>query len=168
MIDDDHIKELLRVKDKYLYHREGQELEFKEQFNLAGLADYFRDFAAFANNRGGYLIFGVKDSPRIPVGLSDSKKKGRYEIVAGAHMELAEPGIMETVDEIAGENPEMIVIAPYFLYEGMHIKKDIPEMIEEMSAKYPGIKFRFAKPIGFEPMLADIMLSRAAEAEKEA
>lgn len=72
MIDEDHIKELLRVKDKYLYHREGQELEFKEQFNLAGLADYFRDFAAFANNRGGYLIFGVKDSPRIPVGLSIS------------------------------------------------------------------------------------------------
>lgn len=72
MIDEDHIRELLRVKEKYLYHREGQELEFKEQFNLAGLADYFRDFAAFANNRGGYLIFGVKDSPRIPTGLSDS------------------------------------------------------------------------------------------------
>ena len=72
MIDEDHIKEILRIKDKYLYHREGQELEFKEQFNLAGLADYFRDFAAFANNRGGYLIFGVKDSPRIPVGLSNS------------------------------------------------------------------------------------------------
>jgi hypothetical protein len=72
MIDEDHIKELLRLKDKYLYHREGQELEFKEQFNLAGLADYFRDFAAFANNLGGYLIFGVKDSPRIPVGLSNS------------------------------------------------------------------------------------------------
>jgi predicted HTH transcriptional regulator len=55
------------MQDKYLYHREGQELEFKEQFNLAGLVDYFRDFAAFANNRGRYLIFGVKDSPRIPV-----------------------------------------------------------------------------------------------------
>lgn len=72
MIDESHIKELLRVKGKYLYHREGQELEFKEQFNLAGLADYFRDFAAFGNNRGGYLIFGVKDAPRIPTGLSVS------------------------------------------------------------------------------------------------
>lgn len=75
MIHEDHIRELLRVKDKYLYHREGQELEFKEQFNLAGLADYFRDFAAFANNRGGYLIFGIKDSPRILSGLSDSSLK---------------------------------------------------------------------------------------------
>lgn len=96
------------------------------------------------------------------------KEKNRYEIVAGAHMELAEPGIIETVDEIAKQDPEMIIIAPYFLYEGMHIKKDIPEMIEDMRKKYPRIKFKFAKPIGFEPMLADIILKRAAEAEKEA
>jgi hypothetical protein len=71
-IEEDHVRELLRKKGEFLYHREGQELEFKEQFNLAGLADYFKDFAAFANNRGGYLIFGVQDSPRIPSGLRDS------------------------------------------------------------------------------------------------
>jgi schlafen family protein len=64
--------ELMRTKDARLFHREGQELEFKEQFNFAGLADYFRDFAAFANNRGGILVFGVQDSPRIPIGLSQN------------------------------------------------------------------------------------------------
>ena len=72
MIDEKYIKDLLILKGKTLYHREGQELEFKEQFNLAGLAEYFRDFAALANNRGGHIIFGVKDSPRIPTGLNSS------------------------------------------------------------------------------------------------
>lgn len=73
MVDEDHIKELLRTNVKgNLHHREGQELEFKEQFNLAGLADYFRDFSAFANNKGGYLIFGVTDIPRKLKGLSES------------------------------------------------------------------------------------------------
>lgn len=71
-IDASVVQEFLRLKNEYLYHREGQELEFKEQFSFAGLADYFRDFAAFANNRGGYLIFGVQDSPRIPVGLNEN------------------------------------------------------------------------------------------------
>tara|TARA_R110002126_G_scaffold236965_1_gene380532 strand:+ start:4055 stop:5086 length:1032 start_codon:yes stop_codon:yes gene_type:complete len=71
MIEKSVIEEILRVSDSgYLFHREGQELEFKEQFNFSSLADYFRDFAAFSNNKGGYLVFGVQDSPRIPNGLS--------------------------------------------------------------------------------------------------
>lgn len=70
MIDKEVIEELVRLKGATLFHREGQELEFKEQFNLAGLADYFRDFAAFSNNRGGYLVFGIKDAPRTRTGLS--------------------------------------------------------------------------------------------------
>ncbi len=73
MIDENYLVELLRTTTGgYLHHREGQELEFKEQFNLAGLADYFRDFSAFANNKGGYLIFGVTDTPRKLSGLSDA------------------------------------------------------------------------------------------------
>lgn len=75
MIDSAHIREVLRVKsDGRLFHRESQELEFKEQFNFAGLAEYLRDFAGFANNRGGHLVFGVTDSPRVAAGLSDSAR----------------------------------------------------------------------------------------------
>lgn len=71
MIGQNEIEELVRLKGKTLFHREGQELEFKEQFNLAALADYFRDFSAFSNNRGGYLIFGIKNTPRTRTGLSE-------------------------------------------------------------------------------------------------
>jgi len=71
MIEQETIEELLRLKGETLFHREGQELEYKEQFSLAALSDYFRDFAAFSNNRGGYLIYGVQDSPRILLGLTE-------------------------------------------------------------------------------------------------
>lgn len=71
MITEEEIREILKVKDGHLFRREGQELEFKEQFNLHGLADYFKDFSGFANNRGGLLVFGVKDAPRIPQGLTE-------------------------------------------------------------------------------------------------
>ena len=72
LLNQDKIESLLRIKeDGNLYHRESQYLEFKESFNLAGLADYYRDFAALSNNKGGYLIFGVKDRPkRELVGIS--------------------------------------------------------------------------------------------------
>lgn len=75
MIETSDIEEILRIMDSgYLFHREGQELEFKEQFNFSALADYFRDFAAFSNNKGGFLVFGVKDSPRLPNGISENSK----------------------------------------------------------------------------------------------
>lgn len=71
MIEDKEIHEILQTRGKHLYRREGQSLEFKEQFNLAGLAEYLRDFAAFANNKGGLLVFGVTDAPRTAAGLSE-------------------------------------------------------------------------------------------------
>lgn len=69
MIDEATVLEMLRLSNGKLVRRESQELEFKEQFNLAGLAAYLRDFAAFANNRGGVIIFGITDSPRRLTGL---------------------------------------------------------------------------------------------------
>lgn len=72
-ITEEKIRDLLKTKSNgFLYHRESRDLEFKEQFNFAGLAEYFRDFAALANNIGGYIIFGVSNSPRKLVGLNRS------------------------------------------------------------------------------------------------
>ena len=97
-VEEEKLKEILRMNGEYLFHREGQELEFKEQFNLAGLADYFRDFAAFSNNRGGYLVFGVKDSPRIPIGLNEKSVAQFREIdpekISGYLLELFSSNIV--------------------------------------------------------------------------
>ena len=67
-----NIEDILKTRDDgTLIHRESQTLEFKESFNFSAVAEYYRDFAAFANNKGGYLVFGVKDKPRREkVGLS--------------------------------------------------------------------------------------------------
>lgn len=93
-LNENIITKLLKVKDDgNLFHRESQFLEFKESFNLAGLADYYRDFSAFANNKGGYLIFGVKDRPkRELIGLSakaiEQFDKLDPEIVSGHLLDL--------------------------------------------------------------------------------
>jgi len=93
------IDELLRLKnDESLYHRENKELEFKVQFNLAGLAEYFRDFAAFANNVGGYIIFGVSNSPRRLIGLSKKSREQFDKIdperISGYLLDIFSPDIL--------------------------------------------------------------------------
>jgi hypothetical protein len=49
--------------------REASSVEFKETFNWGSRDRYARTIASFANNRGGYLIFGVSNNPRIFNGL---------------------------------------------------------------------------------------------------
>lgn len=95
--------------------------------------------------------------------VNEVRKKSSFSFVEGAHMELAVPGIRESVSLLADKQVKEITIAPYFLYEGMHLKKDIPEIISLLTEEYPGIDFRIAKPIGFEPLMADIILKRVSE-----
>ncbi|MFZ2303761.1 MAG: ATP-binding protein [Minisyncoccia bacterium] len=49
--------------------RESGWLEFKESFNWNSKDKYVKSMAAFANNKGGYIVFGIKDKPRDLVGL---------------------------------------------------------------------------------------------------
>lgn len=85
--------------------------------------------------------------------------------VTGAHMELHTPSIPEALEMMINERPDIkeIKAVPLFLFEGIHIREDIPEILDEMREKYPQVEFKFARPIGAEEMLADILLKRAGE-----
>ena len=105
----EHVIEIFERNRKVFGDRENEKIEFKEQFNLAGLTDYLKDFAAFANNQGGYLIFGVKDSPRIMKGLSNKSieqfQKVDPEKITAFLLELFSPNIRweQTDIEIDGK-----------------------------------------------------------------
>lgn len=70
----EHVKQILgnRRSDGSVNSRESVTVEFKEQYSN-GIASYARTMAAFANKKGGYIIFGVADSPRKIVGLKNDK-----------------------------------------------------------------------------------------------
>lgn len=57
-----------------LVRRESYDLEFKQSFHYGdSLVEYTRSLVGMANNRGGRIVFGIKDSPREPVGLINDK-----------------------------------------------------------------------------------------------
>lgn len=53
--------------------RESSWLEFKESFSFGDMGDYARTMAAFSNNSGGYIVFGIEDNPRKIKGIDDKK-----------------------------------------------------------------------------------------------
>lgn len=71
--DEKQLAFLFELNDKECLRRnESSRVEFKANFSLAGLSDFAQDFAAFANHKGGYLIFGVSNAPRTISGLTSS------------------------------------------------------------------------------------------------
>ena len=65
--------ELARDNASALAKLENEYIEYKESFSLE--PQILRTCAAFANSRGGYIIFGVKDKTRELVGLSKKHSK---------------------------------------------------------------------------------------------
>lgn len=65
---------------KRIINREGTTIEFKESYSHANMVTYFKTIAAFANNNGGYIVFGVGDRPRNLIGLKDEKLKQFEEL----------------------------------------------------------------------------------------
>ena len=72
----DHEEFIKRVLSNHnasgiLKSRESNTIEFEEAFNKNSTAKYAKAVAAYSNNRGGYIIYGVKDNPRTLVGLKN-------------------------------------------------------------------------------------------------
>lgn len=52
--------------------RENSTLEFKENFGWKSLASYLKTCAAYANTKGGYIVFGITNCPHRLQGLSST------------------------------------------------------------------------------------------------
>jgi hypothetical protein len=61
----------------YIRSRESTTLEFKETFDWGYRSRYAKIMASFANNKGGFILFGVKNAPREAIGLLDQRFEKR-------------------------------------------------------------------------------------------
>lgn len=82
-------------------------------------------------------------------------------VVRHAHMELAEPSIARGFADCVEAGADEVVAFPYMLSPGKHSTRDIPRLIREAAAPYPGVRFRVTPAFGVHEMLAAVVLSRA-------
>ncbi len=75
-LNDEKLKSLLSRKNSL---RENSWLEFKESFNWGSKDEYGRTAAAFANRAGGFLVYGIKNSPVEIVGIKNNNFETKDE-----------------------------------------------------------------------------------------
>jgi sirohydrochlorin ferrochelatase len=77
-----------------------------------------------------------------------------------------EPLFPETALKCIEDGAEEIVVIPYFILKGYHVLKDIPKMIEELSAAHPGVKIIYGDYLGYDELIVKLLVKRIEEARK--
>jgi sirohydrochlorin ferrochelatase len=90
----------------------------------------------------------------------------RYALVEPAFLELAEPTIAAAGQACVEAGARRVILLPYFLSAGIHVRRDLSAHRERLAAAFPHVEFLLAEPLGRHPRLAEIVLQRAAAAEK--
>ncbi|CAG0979754.1 partial Regulator of sigma-E protease RseP, partial [Gammaproteobacteria bacterium] len=70
----------------------------------------------------------------------------------------------EVIDACVAQGASDIVIHPYFLAPGRHASEDMARVVEQARARHPSVRFVLTDPLGPDPVLADLVLARAAAA----
>jgi Putative DNA-binding domain len=120
---------------------ETDRVEFKLAWNGGQADEYARSMAAFANNRGGYLVFGVKDGSGEIVGLSSDKFAGYDPARLSARIhDVVQPELDwdKCVIEICGKNVGVIYVAECHLKPIIGIKDTGAIEDGAVYFRYPG------------------------------
>lgn len=91
------------------------------------------------------------------------KEKYGYSIVETCHMSRLGPHFPEAFDKCLANGARHILLIPYFLHEGVHMKMDIPGMMQACVAKHPEVRLVMGKHLGFDTLLADLVQKRIEE-----
>lgn len=95
---------------------------------------------------------------------SELERRGTYHAVVASFLELAEPDMDEGGRRCVVSGASSVILVPYFLSAGVHVRRDLSAARERMALRFPHVDFRLAEPLGRHPMLLDIVVERAAAA----
>jgi precorrin-8X/cobalt-precorrin-8 methylmutase len=73
---------------------------------------------------------------------------------------IKRPNIMDQVGKLAQQGIKRIIMLPYFLGNGQHIRADIPAQLEQCSEQYPEIEIEFLSTLQGEPGVEDVLTER--------
>jgi len=87
--------------------------------------------------------------------------KGEFDLVETAFLEAAKPDLADAVAALAAKHVDRVVVLPYFLTLGIHLRRDLPRIVAELVEKHNGLRIDVTEPLDGHPALAEILLQRA-------
>jgi sirohydrochlorin ferrochelatase len=95
--------------------------------------------------------------------VAELLRRGAYPIVEAAFLELAEPDIDTGAAHCVARGADQVVLLPYFLSAGVHVRRDLTEARRRLAERHRGVEIRLAEPLGRHSLLLDVLLERARD-----
>ncbi|HEX4788636.1 MAG TPA: sirohydrochlorin chelatase, partial [Actinospica sp.] len=91
-------------------------------------------------------------------------ERGAADAVAGGFIELSPPPLRDAVADLAEAGHRQLTAVPLILLAAGHAKGDIPAALARERERHPGLRTRYARPLGPHPVVLDLLRRRLNEA----
>ena len=91
----------------------------------------------------------------------NAAREGSWLLYETAFLEC-DPRLADAVRNLAAVGASEVLVLPYFLTLGIHLQRDLPKLVADLSAQY-GLPIRVAPPLDGHPELAKMLVDRAIE-----
>lgn len=108
------------------------------------------------SRRGKDTDVGLQEVERRLQGRLNGRCKVRM-----AGFEFTRPTLEETVTGLARQGSRSIVVMPFFLFDGKHIKIEIPDEMERLRSLLPHVSITYAHTLGLDPRLVAMVKEKA-------
>ena len=121
----------------------------------------------------GLLLFahGARD-PRWALPFEDVARRVRERepgvVVELSFLEFMAPTLREGGQRLADAGCTQVDVVPLFLGAGGHVRKDLPELLQQLAEAYPQVQWRLQKAIGEVDSVVEAMALAAVAMTKEA
>lgn len=103
------------------------------------------------------------NGPIVRIAKRSGEELG-YGITEVAYLDCNQPTIPAAIDQLASASYRRLVIQPYFLHLGRHVRTDLPALFADASARHPGIDIVAAHHLDYDPLLVDVAAERICAA----
>lgn len=92
--------------------------------------------------------------------------RDEHPIVEPAHMELCEPSIESAYRRCVERSATRIICLPFFLSYGKHWTRDIPSLLSQAAALFPGTTYQLVEPLGIDELMLELLAKRLRESRQ--
>jgi len=93
-------------------------------------------------------------------------RQGGFELVEAAFLEGGKPDLAGAVERLARRGASKVLVVPYFLTLGLHLQRDLPRIVADISRVQSNIEIHVSPPLDGHPAMIQALIDRARDGEK--